>query len=680
MDCFPRDPARYRLVNAGAHRKPPPLVGAPALTLHFGLWHPDCADAEWRKAIDYFLYRMFRIFQQDPDFSGNLVTPNYDHQKNRLYLFRHFVPLLLTAPPPDADITNLTSIDFDRNTRYDVFSVRTAFHGVPLTVRAELYSEFWNLYFITDFDHVSPAAAQDESSVIFPYAKDFDDINTFVTSRYKYLSRIGGSATLHPPQDASPALDDARIREIRKTLHKRFRDIVSDYIIEPCLNACKEAGDLQVGTVFCEFHGAILGLFPDRDGIKSLSVGINNPAAPSSIPELVGAKSFSASEAPKITGAIWPIIKEVQRTDDSDELDEKRYGKPEFTVSRFQNGRSLYISSLGWLDPQPEALRTKPIIYTVLVAYRSRWSLGRLVERIHSLGTFRLAAMYDIEKITSAGDKLKNLQDELRTAESQLANAGTDIDGDYFAKECLLAGSNMNYGLMHRIERSQYYLKSFERHLESLRCRRVEGFQPYDQFVRRRMYGAFDYIRRVGDRYIELRHEIDLILQQNHVAGVSRIVAAIAISSEASRRASDEIARMATASDAVETQMKAILERLEDSAVETTLLLDSAEVIVAIPLVYYIGHILVTVIAEVMSVMATFGLFPQPNSKIEDSLAFDLNGYLFAIPQPNSKIEDNPLFELVGYVFAMAIALITIIVLRRRRIRKRAKLHAKKRN
>jgi hypothetical protein len=328
--------------------------------------------------------------------------------------------------------------------------------------------------------------------------------------------------------------------------------------------------------------------------MKPLEIGNNSPRRINTITQLVGKKKFEDELEIRIVDAMWPFIKEIQRSNEFDEEDEERYGKPEFTVSKFQDGRAIYISSLGWMDPNPESQWAKPVVYTVIVSYRSRWSLGRLIERIHSMGSFRLAAMCDIEKITKVGDELKRIQEQLRDEESKISQNGdmaNDINGDKYVKKCLRTGSEIKYGLMHRVERSQYYVKSFERHLEGLRCSRVEGFQPYDQFVKRRMYGAFDYIKRVGDRYRELRAEVELIIQKNNTASFKHLVGNIDSTVVESQKIHKEIEK-------VETRMASVLSRLELNAQENMFLQESAEFIIAIPLIYYLGHVISIVMKE----------------------------------------------------------------------------------
>jgi hypothetical protein len=68
-------------------------------------------------------------------------------------------------------------------------------------------------------------------------------------------------------------------------------------------------------------------------------------------------------------------------------------------------------------------------------------------------------------------------------------------------------------GLSYRIERSRYYVKLFDDNVKLLRVRRVEGDQPYDQFIRRRLGSQFDFIDRLGIRYERATRAVETIDQ-----------------------------------------------------------------------------------------------------------------------------------------------------------------------
>jgi hypothetical protein len=573
-------PEEYRIAVAGAHRKPPPRVGVPALIWHYGLWRPAGDDTRWQHAIDSFLYRLYLILKSDPGFTEQVITPNYDYHNDTLYLFTHFAERISEDRPQS--IANLQRIDpASRLLRYDVFSIQTIFRSFNLLVRAELFSEFWNIDFICDFDKVDSACIEHKTSPLYPYANDLKDIYDFTCQQFQ-------AHTNREFVDRITADTDDRLKEIRRTLHKRFRDVVKDEILEKCLS---DTDRTLLGTKFAEFHGAVFGFEtngrgsasgtksrqdgpiqsepPDPIDLKPIQVGHSPSVKKKTIQSQIGGFAFGNDVAVRLVDAMWPLIKEIQRSKDEEEEEEDRYGKPEFTVSFLQHKRSIYISSLGWLDPQLDSEEARPIVYTLIVSYRSRWALGRLVERIHSMASFRLAAIREIEKVNLVGDELKRIEEDLRTAEEQLLK-GTikEIDGNRFAFRILTAGSGIKYGLMHRVERSDYYVREFERNIANLRCKRIEGFQPYDQFVKRRMYGAFDYIKRIGDRYRELRQEIDLILRNDN-----------------------------------STKVRQVANRLETDARETNALLHAAEIIIAFPLVYYLGHILADIVVAVGKVL-----------------------------------------------------------------------------
>lgn len=159
--AFQENHEEYRIFTAGVHTKPPPVLGVPALILHYGLWQPDGDAVQWHGAIDMFLYVLYRGLMLNPSFDkAKVVSPNYD-KDDTLYLFHNYVlnsSEQKTDPSTPLDqqkrdlLGALIEISPKATIRYNVFSVRTTFHGLPLLVRVELYSEFLSIDFICDFD------------------------------------------------------------------------------------------------------------------------------------------------------------------------------------------------------------------------------------------------------------------------------------------------------------------------------------------------------------------------------------------------------------------------------------------------------------------------------------------------------------------------------------------------
>lgn len=68
---------------------------------------------------------------------------------------------------------------------------------------------------------------------------------------------------------------------------------------------------------------------------------------------------------------------------------------------------------------------------------------------------------------------------------------------DEIAKLNAPFGGDMGY----RIERSQYYVRQFREGLPALRIKRVEGYQPYQFFVERRLGPAFSFLNALRMQY-----------------------------------------------------------------------------------------------------------------------------------------------------------------------------------
>lgn len=593
----PANDHSFELVNVGAHRKPPPLVGAPALTLHYGLWRPkesspsvppdgtrgesDLAPDAWQHAIDLFLCRLYlRLRPEDPE--APFISPNYDGD-GTLYLLRYGVSLPAKATDPIA--LQPLPPDF-RSLHYDVFTVLTRYEGWMITVRAELFSEFWTLTILCDLDQLKPVPhplgeRTANEPVNLHYERVLSEVHDYVRRIYAENGKPDCAVAAEPAGKEQEMLE-----AINQRLYGRFKIFV-DGLVNGCLDPNGAAADGlckidQLGIVFAEFHGTIFGFGQGKgeEPFDFFGVGRNHRASGTRRPihRQVGTGKFSGDVPLRILDAMWPVIKHLQLRDAAELRKVEKHGKSEFTASLFQNGRAIYVSSLGWLDPtKPEGAESprRPVSYTLIVCYESRWSLGRLVERIHNMGTARLAAIWEIDEIERTGDELRRIEDTL--TEEERRNNGNVADPDRFAAAVVQAGSSIRFGLMHRVDRSSYYVWVFEQNLANLRGRRIEGFQPYDQFVRRRMASTFDYIARVGRRYAELRREIDLLLRKSSSKNIVLLTGKISATLETSEH--------------MQATMAGVLRKMEDQERKTTRLLHCAEVIILIPLVYYVGHI-----------------------------------------------------------------------------------------
>jgi hypothetical protein len=230
----------------------------------------------------------------------------------------------------------------------------------------------------------------------------------------------------------------------------------------------------------------------------------------------------------------------------------------ECTAAYMLSGRALYMSTLVSQTEGPLGLRI-PLTYVVYVHQRTvenvfpskplvtKWQLGRLIDRIHLLGSVRLAALRDLRPLRQAGDSLAGLEALITTARDAVSPNAEREDAEQPATgevrptpplrehqdtlrliqvaqrhfnqigSTYFDQTNSDTGLMYRVERSRYYVAQFRSSIPSLRLGRLEGYQRYDEFVDRRFGAYYDYIDRLGRRY-ERASDALRTLYQNYLA------------------------------------------------------------------------------------------------------------------------------------------------------------------
>ncbi|MEP3072243.1 DUF3422 family protein [Maricaulis sp.] len=143
--------------------------------------------------------------------------------------------------------------------------------------------------------------------------------------------------------------------------------------------------------------------------------------------------------------------------------------------------------------------------------------LDRLILRLHNLANNRLMALRGmqhmwkvIQRLDWVDQKLSRLEAEARTSkplpEREIKRVYGELT-DATSSE-LLPG-----GLLLRASRSDLYASNFKRLLPSLHIHRIEGWEPYDMFVSRKLYAQFDNIRKLGERAEALRTRLDRVVE-----------------------------------------------------------------------------------------------------------------------------------------------------------------------
>jgi Protein of unknown function (DUF3422) len=249
-------------------------------------------------------------------------------------------------------------------------------------------------------------------------------------------------------------------------------------------------------------------------------------------------RRFTSDESIKLAHTILPFMTAEAQV--ANKADEKQ-----LTVTRFLDGRCIYASTLGATAPESETKEDAPINYFVLTTGINSWQMGRLVDTLHTLGTVRLMARRYLEPLRAAGRGLHDLeQSNLKRIEELLKNydldhtkqsnltrreempKGPDLDQTTTdvmrrlakaSSELFDIRMSVRGGVPYRVERSRYYRSQFKSLLITLRIGRlgrIEGFQPYDEFVERRFGSTYDFIDMVGKRFNRLERQLSDLYQR----------------------------------------------------------------------------------------------------------------------------------------------------------------------
>lgn len=209
----------------------------------------------------------------------------------------------------------------------------------------------------------------------------------------------------------------------------------------------------------------------------------------------------------------------------------------ELTASTFNSKRAIYVSTLGHpksqalgsphlSDQKPEvstldhsksqALESGhrgchvPVVYSIFSCIDDPWQLGRLLDTINSMGAVRLAALRDIDKISEMAEDMRKLRTGLRNGKN-VRELRSEIE------------QVLRRDVSFRIERSGRYWSQLQKRIKRLRIEDLEGFQPYDRFVDRRIGDTIAFIAGAGQQIAQLRKEIDLRYQAGQSEAIVRL-------------------------------------------------------------------------------------------------------------------------------------------------------------
>ena len=329
------------------------------------------------------------------------------------------------------------------------------------------------------------------------------------------------------------------------------------------------------GRVFANFRGLVIstrGLdgrdepFPGSSGAEPFARFKGNGGI-----DRKGASINEANESNAVVKAFWPFVRRITPFADLREyiacgvmnwraLYVTALGSPRaFDWREEGRGSETYIPSkhlpeelidrAGKYDSLSGENRQNPLRYLLLTKGEPHpQQIGRIVDRINIMGTMRLIALRDWTIIRDASTQIQLRGLELDTImrkwsvgsteiardykdlpwwlpwfktrrrdkrEEELQKLATRVEKDliYLSAALDKIGAKTVHGLHFRINRSRFYIDEFESLLESLNIGNIDTWLAYDQFVRRGLKPAFDFIDAVGTRLLGLRARLQSVLE-----------------------------------------------------------------------------------------------------------------------------------------------------------------------
>jgi len=178
------------------------------------------------------------------------------------------------------------------------------------------------------------------------------------------------------------------------------------------------------------------------------------------------------------------------------------------------DGLAVYAASFRAEGESPRSLPNY-VRYKVVFTAASSNQLGRLVLRIHRSGISRVCALIDARQIDFCSNEIRRIG--LAIGGSSHATAGQTPETREGRREAInqanvrlrAALNSCRGGLRFRIAQSRYYASRLSHTIRDLRIVRIGGWQTYDDFLKRHLFGQLEKIDRLGYRLDDLSRRID---------------------------------------------------------------------------------------------------------------------------------------------------------------------------
>jgi hypothetical protein len=541
----------YRFSMSGAHRKPAYPLGAPSITWHRGFWKDYADDPypidHWIDAIEELITGILETLATHrtqhldsnwpPPYASNLIhAPRTESPVGRQRLLRNVwekSDSVWKRVRPAAG-----QVDDGTHTRYETVQIEGVWKSFPVVVRIEVFEEFFTLTSSIDFssyDTQNNASAFDSGFSRYQVTTEALNLAIDVVENRHAEVAASGDFKYTPKGSARSQLESAKFYE--KIFIELWDEFQNDILSQPL----KQDSAQRLGSVFADFRGLILG----RDLDTTNALKLTRPRQQrisASLETRIRGIPFEGKELLQIVDSVFPLL---LASEPGHAIDPSPGGSIEYTLSTFSDKRALYGSGFGPQTPTDKR-RGNPLTYIILVSHDERRQIGRMVNRLHTLGSVRLASMAGFRQVLIADERLPETQRQLdllsdciqhfaesgrhrqlskarKTSSAEQATPQTreEIDEAIHSLDSLLREIDYSIGgIEHRRARLEYYSERFYTLSDAMRIGRVPGYQQYDEFVRHRIGRVYARISSFARRYQDSKATLEY-LRQSLIARVA---------------------------------------------------------------------------------------------------------------------------------------------------------------
>ena len=469
----------YHRLNAELHPLVPPRIRAPALNWHLAAWSPVIDSAatmaetgdyspeqwDWFNHIDTQIGRMVRRICNHgatvpcSKINVNGIELDEGPIPSAIRLLKHTINVTKNGSVFDIS-RSIEQISSDMHNRYgyELFTIRFIRLGIYYRIRLELHLEYLTLTIVAEIDT----------------SKHSQENNKLVISLKRILVE---RSELN--DDKVSASREELLASDSKYVYEGFWEETNQAYVAKFFESYASRG--YRANVFADFRAAIVAPLPSAD------------------PAGEAARRFTLDQCREIADSAVPFMAATAPS-----------SRPEFCASSFIGRRAVYLSSLGTRAPEGDN-SPRPVKYLIITRGGRKWQLGRLIERLNTMGTYRLAALRDLKALNEASDGVQRIGVAIRGLSLDGVGSEKRLEEQHrnLYRKLNSLGKDATGGLAYRIERSRFYQGALMRLMPDLRSWRIEGFQPYDEFVRRRLSSTYDFIDRLGIRTERSRQRLD---------------------------------------------------------------------------------------------------------------------------------------------------------------------------